>query len=53
MVRRDFGGEETAERSWTEGQSAQADASIPGHGKGKEPGGYKLFGRESSLSNDK
>ena len=25
-------------------QSALADASIPGHGTGKGPGGYKLFG---------
>ena len=28
----------------TEGQSALADVSTPGHGKGEGPAGYKLFG---------
>ena len=40
-----------AERA--DGQLPGRDASIPGHRKGKGPGGYKLFGRESSLSKAK
>ena len=36
-----------------DGQLPPRDASIPGHGKGKGPGVYKLFGQESSLSKAK